>query len=399
MAIDSCKIYVNGLKTKTHHQYDTILEKAIFFNGFSSFQYKTCNQNSYLSYYEATIDGVYIKYLPFYNDGELRIKFNIPKLMAGTNLCSIFMCNTQQLFRKLCFKLRPLMDLENAPHLRFWYVSDVEINADVILTKQQIDSIYTVLKKNKCTDRYKRVEEYDDGAGGQTLYYIPKGTKFHTSDVVIKFYKKIPEMIANIKDFSLNSVYNSTGIINLTPHQSVLRMEIKLKRDEIYKHFKPNVVYSSSGTESRYSKPVGIFEDIFTLDYQVYILSNLIEEFHLNKKITTSKTIRSLIRNCKVLSQNDKKAFWSVVQHENTDSHKKKPANVVKDKCINLILTSGYNHLYADNEVPPISVVDIIKSLPLLQQAEIVLYYKSSIYKDVQLSNLPNPRVYNGILY
>lgn len=396
MATDSIKIYINGLRTKRHFKQKSTLEEAIFFNGFVGFKFKQDDQNPYLSYYDADMDGIYIKYFPYRKKGELRIKFNIPKLMAGTNLCSIFLCNTQQIFERLCFKLWPLIDLVQAPHLRFWYTSEVEVNTDIIMYKQQIDAIYNVLQKISATNQYIMEKEYDDGNGGKSIYFILKNTKFETSDIVVKFYKKVPEMTARDNSFSLNDVYSSKGIVNLKPQQSVLRMEVEIKRDKIYELFKPQVLYSTPGSIVKYDNNIGTFEDVFTMDYQCYILNGLLREFNLDKMITTPKTLRKLIRSNDGLSDKQKKKFWNVIQHENTDCHKKKPPSSVRKECINLVLSQGYNYLYADTEIKPVSIANIIRGLPEVQQIEIALYKNSSIYKDIWLSRRPNPRVYKG---
>lgn len=396
MAVDLIKIYISELRSKVNFGHSNTLEQAIFHNGFIDFKFIKQSNNKYLSYYEATVDEIYIKYFPYYKKGQLRIKFNIPKLIAGTNLCSIFIYNTQQLFERLCYKLWPLIDLVQAPHIRYWSVSEVEVNLDIIKYQQEIDSIFHVLEKTKSTDKYIQHKRYDDGKGGKTLYFIPKGSKFDTSDIVIKFYMKVAEQINNNQQFDLNDLYDSYGIVKLLPNQKILRMEVELRRDKIHEHFKPKMINNPSGVIAKKCKSIGIFEEVFTMDYQLYILNGLIKEFNLNKKIVTCKDLKNLIRNNKNILVKHVNTYWNVINYKNTNSHKKKPFIKVHNKCLKYVLSAGYNYLYGDTVVEPILIEDIIKNLPEAQQVEIGIYRNSSIFKDIQLSMLPNPRVYKG---
>lgn len=399
MGLDLITLYRSNLRNGIHPVDNCSFEEAIFYNGFTGFYFKEHPQNPHLSHYYFKVEGINVEYLPFYNGGELRIKFNIPKLAAGTNIASIYAYNIQQLFQTLSFKLWPYIELSRATHLRYWSVSMVEINADIILETQKVHAVYNVLKKTSSTYKYKFCEEMDDGNGGKTLYFIPHNAKFHSSDIVVKFYYKIPEMKAHDIMFNLNNIYNSNGIINLGTGQSILRMEIELRRDKINQYFKNKNSIVVSGLVKKVASEIGYFEQIVDLDFQLKILNDCINEFKLNRAITTPKRLRDIIRSESGLSAMDKKTYWNTIQHENTHSHKKKPSYNTKRDCINLIKSYGYHFLYADVEVDPIIIEDILASLPHQQQREISRYKESNIYRDMLYYKSTPQRVYRDRIY
>lgn len=397
MGLDVIKIYREGLRSNMHPTDGCSFEEAIFFNGFSCFKYVEVPQNRNLSYYYLDEDGIYLKYSPYINKGELRIKFNIPKLIAGTNAASIFTCNIQQVFERICFKLWPYIDLAKAPHIRFWKVSNVEINIDIILETAKINAIYDLLIKTSSTNKYTQIDTYDDGAGGKSIYFIPKRASFKSSDTVIKFYYKIPEMKAHNDNFCLNDIYNSYGIANLKAGQSILRIELELKRDKINEIFKKQEQINPANDDD-INLNIGTLEQIFNFNYQYKVMNQLIREFNLDKAIVTENKLKDIINNAP-LSLKDKKDFWYVIQYLNKNNHRKKPLSRIIKKCIKFINMSGYNYLYVDTEVEPIRIDDIIKALPEVQQREIATYKESNIFKDMLFYKSTPQRIYKGKRY
>jgi len=404
MAIDAVEIYINGLKIRRSGITKKLLKDEIFISNFSVFKYIPPEDNDYKGYsYQMDIEdsGIYIKYYPDYNNGELRLRLNIPKIMGGTNICSLFCVNIQELFQKVSFKVWPILDLTMAPHLRFWFVSTFECNIDIIDDKAKINAIYSVLKKTSSTSKYYLAKAYD--TGGKTRYYVPKRAKLESSDVVIKVYYKLLQLKECDNGFNIIDLFNGFRVINLKPGQDVLRIEITKSRDSIYNDFKPIVISQSSSKllEESISKPrIGTFEQIFNIKYQLKIIKNVLEGLNLDKKILTSNALRNLIRNNAALSKELMKDYWNVIQHENiNNSHKKKLSDYIKRKCLNYILSSGYNYLYADIEVEPIRIEDIIKALPEVQQREIKTYKESNIFKDMLFYKSTPQRKYKGKCY
>lgn len=401
MAMDSNKIYINRLKEIRNPITNCLLEEEIFINGLTGFQYVPDSNNSYLSAYVTDINGIHIKYQPYRNKGELRIKFNIPKLMAGTNICSIYVCNIHKLFKKLCLATSSLINLSAAPHLRFWQVSEFECNADIIMSIAEIEALYSVLRKTASTNKYKLVKHYD--TGGKTLYFVPKKAKLESSDIVIKIYLKLPEMKEHDKEFNLQDIYDSKGIINLKPGGAVLRIEVTIYRDLINQYFKLEVFrnnyFKGSCMEISklgYKMKVGTFEQVFNYEYQSRILKDILSEFNLDKIITTKDELYKLINSMDFLSDERKREGRKVIQYLNKAWHKEKPDDNDIKYFKDLILKRGFNYMYSDIEIGPITLEGIISGLPPIQRSEIERYKESSIYEDILLSSLPNPRVYKG---
>lgn len=404
MAIDAVEIYINGLKIRRSGVTNKLLEDEIFTSEFGVFKYIPPKDNDYKGYsYQMGIEdsGIYIKYYPDYNNGELRLRLNIPKIMGGTNICSLFCVNMQELLKKISFKVWPILDLIKAPHLRFWFVSTFECNIDIIDDREKIDAIYSVLKKTSSTSKYYLAKAYD--TGGKTRYYVPKRAKLESSDVVIKVYYKLLQLRECDDNFNIIDLFNGVRVINLKPGQDVLRIEITKSRDSIYNDFKPIIICqdSSKSLEESISKPrIGTFEQVFNLKYQFEIIKSALEGLNLDKKILTSTALRNIIRSNAALSKELMKDYWAIIQHENVnDYHKKKPSDSVKIKCLNYVLYSGYNYLYADTEVDSIRIEDVINALPEVQQREIKTYKESNIFNDMLFYKSTPQRIYKGKRY
>ncbi|MDS0526082.1 hypothetical protein NNC19_10355 [Clostridium sp. SHJSY1] len=398
MALDAIETYTNGLKKCIDHVTNMTLEDEIFISGFSSFKYFPPQKGDYKGCsYQMNIKsaGIYIKYYPTYNHGELRLGLNISKIMGGINVCSIYCLNVQELFEKISFLVWPLLNLSKAPHLRYWLVSKIEYNLDIIDSKEKIEAIYSVLKKTSSTSTYEQCKRYD--TGGKTIYYIPKRAKFESSDVVIKVYYKLNQLKECEGKFNIFDLYNSS-IVNLDETQNILRIEVTKYRGAIYKDFKPMIIEEGFLMSPKFNyeefelfeeesvteqENVGTVEQAFNFNYQINCINEVLRGLNLNKRITTAKGLRSLIRSNRDLSRSKMKEYWNVVRHKNTNSHKKKPSQKVKSDCIKFILGYGYNCLYADFDVESIRIEDIMNNLPELQKEEIRLYKDSNIYKDM----------------
>ena len=404
MAIDAVEIYINGLRINRSGITNKLLEDEIFISNFGVFRYIPPENNDYKGYsYQMDIEdsGIYIRYYPDYNNGELRLRLNIPKIMGGTNICSLFCVNMQELFKKISFKVWPILDLTMAPHLRFWCVSTFECNTDIIDDKGKIDAIYSVLKKTSSTPKYYLAKAYD--TGGKTRYYVPIRAKLESSDVVIKVYYKLLQLRECNDNFNIIDLFKEVSIINLKPGQDVLRIEITKGRDSIYNDFKPVIISQGSSKtfeESACMTRVGTFEQVFNINYQLKIIKSALEGLNLHKRILTPNALRKLIRTNSGLSKETMKDYWSIIQHENINNyHKKKPSDYMKMKCLDYILDSGCNYLYADTEVEPIRIDDIIKALPEVQQREIATYKESNIFKDMLFYKSTPQRIYKGNRY
>lgn len=379
MALDAIQCYIYNVKS---------IEHELFKNDFKKWRYIRKN-NSHLSYYDNHVNGIYLKYQPLLNQGKLGIKFNVAKLIIGDNISSIFCCNVQQLFERLCEELNELIDLKEAPHIRYWKVSHFENNINIIRDKDIIEAIYNTICKIKQTTNYNMHCIYND----KGTIYFGNGRDKESSTIIIKFYFKLKQIIDTKSDINIKEYHHNNDIIKLNSKESILRIEITTYRRKITDKFKPKVLYSSDVKHESYGKnkrltkeqSIGTFEDVFNYDYQTRCLKEVIKEFHLDKIITTKSRLLEFIKNSSELSDKEKNTAIRVIYTLNLGKnyHKKKPSEVSINKYKNWILNHGYHYIYADKEVQPILLEKIIEELPQKQQQAIKLYKNSNIYYDM----------------
>lgn len=377
MAIDAVECYIyntNNIKDK------------LFINNLSGWRFVPNNENEYLSSYEIDINGIYLRYQPHRCKGKFSIKFNVPRLLTGDNISSIYCCNLQRLFETLQDKLISIINLKEAPHLRYWKVSMFENNINIIRNKDIIKSLYAFASTIHKTKRFTTHCIYEDDG----TIYLGNAKNLNDSTIVIKFYLKLKQIEQTHSHLNINDYYESK-IINLQPYEDILRLEIVTSRDEILKLFKPQLVYSSdpkhfkNNSQKTIEQNIGTFEDIMNYNFQLKMLQNVINEFNMDKIITTKKKLFKLIDNSSKLSISEKKTAKRVINTLNLKDkyHKKKPSISSIYKFKNWILHQGYHYIYSDKEVSPIILDYIISSLPLQQQSDIELYKNSSIFMDM----------------
>ncbi len=376
MAIDAIKCYLHNVK---------YMDSKLFKYGLSGWQYFD-NNNKYLISYKITVQGTHLSYKPFSQGGTLSIKFNVAKLIENDNISSVFCFNLQEVFEKLQDNLVGIIDLKYAPHIRFWKVSTFENNINIIRDKSEIKALYNVITKIDKTHSFKLNRIYEEDG---TIYFS-SGEHLNNRKRVVKFYLKLREIKSNRPEIITENYYNS-DIININKGQDILRLEIKTHRDYIAKICKPKVIYSSNPefynkTKKKTIKQnIGIFEQIINYDFQLKSLNCIIKEFNLDKVITTKDKLLKYVENTNDLTDNEKPTAKKVIYYLNKKDkyHKKKPSKSSIIKYKNWILQNGYHYLYADEEIQPILLDDIIKQLPQNQQQKIMVYEDSNIYKDM----------------
>lgn len=377
MAIDAieCYIYnVNNIKDK------------LFINELSGWKFTLNTDNEHLSSYNICINGIYLRYKPYSHKGKLSMKFNVPKLITGDNISSVFCCNIQRLFEILQDNLSSIINLKEAPHLRFWKVSKFENNINIIRNKDIIISLYSFLSKIDKTNNFYIHRIYEN----KGTIYFGNGKDLNSSTILVKFYFKLRQIEQTTPTINIMDYYES-NIINLSPCEDILRLEILTKRDKITKLFNPTILYSSNpeyyekNKTKTIDKNIGAFEDIMNYDFQIIMLNNIIKEFNINKIITTKSNLFRVINNSKDLSLSEKKTAKAVVNTLNLKDkyHKKKPSTSSIYKYRKWILDNGYHYIYSDKEISPIILEEIVENLPKQQQIAIQVYKDSNIFKDL----------------
>ncbi|ERI94181.1 hypothetical protein HMPREF1982_01193 [Clostridiales bacterium oral taxon 876 str. F0540] len=383
MAIDKVSTYITNVSLVK----DKLFEERYRENWF----YKE-NDNRCLSYYYKYIDGIFLKYMPMHKDDLLYIDFNPVYLLQNDNIASIYSCNIQQLYSIIRDKLKGVLDISVVPNLRYWMVSYYENNINIIRDSDEIKALYNVISKLENIGKLKK----DISEEGGTIYFF-NGKDMENSDFIIRIYLKLRQISNTNPEKQIDDYYDS-DLVCLKAGQDILRIEVSLKRDRIYKLFKPIVTkFTSDGKATELeiepsSRPVAILEEVFDFNSQVNIMNKVLKLLHLDKTITTKIKLFSVI-NGSSLSKNEKHTAKLVLNYLNKVPHIKVPAESTILKYKRWILSKGYHYIYADVEIKPISIDDIIKQLPKKQQDCIKVYRNSNIYFDLWSSYMPS-RIY-----
>lgn len=345
--LDSITIYINDMKK---------IELNIFGDNLKHFYFNLNPHNKYLSSYEKNFGGIYVRYYPYKDRGMLEIKFNIPKLIYGNNIESVYCFNPMRLFNELSRRLAPMINLKNTPSILHWKVSKVEINLNYKNSTLIINNLHDVIKKISYTKHFKREKtRYRDG--GQTIYfYNRKNNK--NSTLIIKVYFKLRQVSNTSNNNVENKLFNGYDSLS-SENYEILRFEITVNRKEILKQFKLKDYVPKSRNETLYSD-IGTFHQVMDYNYQMLMLDYMINELHLDKLIATKKELISIINNSNELDNNEKMTAKHVILYLNGDYHKTKPKLKEIEKYKNYVLNKGYHYIYSsDITIGPI-ILDVI---------------------------------------
>lgn len=381
MAIDAVTCYTYNVNN---------IKDELFVNGLTGWTFNPNESNRHRSSFDIWHDGIHLNYRPFHRNGTLRIKFNVPKLITGDNISSIFCCNIQRLSDILGSKLTHVIRLSKAPALRFWKVSKVENNINIIRDKATINSLYSLLANLDRTRHFTKLCIYKD----RGTIYMGNGMDLDNSTRIVKFYLKLRQ-IRNANPHLDIAQYYDSSLIKLRPSEDILRLEIVSNRDALLESFRPHLIYASdpeyynSNKKPTVDQQIATLEEVMDYGFQTRMLNKIIKEFHLDKLMTTKDTLFKLIDNSCDLNSEEKKTAKSVVNKLNLKSkyHKKSPSKSSIRKYKNWILNQGYHYLYADVEIVPIVLDDIISDLPAAQISAIDFYRYSNIFRDVAFYN------------
>lgn len=358
--LDSITIYINDMKK---------IELDIFGDNLKHFYFNLNPHNKYLSSYEKNFGGVYVKYYPYKDKGMLEIKFNVPKLIYGSNIGSAYCFNPMRLFNELSRRLAPMMNLKNTPSIFHWKVSKVEINLNYKNSTLIINSLHDVIKKISLTKHFKREKtRYSDG--GQTIYFYNRMNK-KNSTLIIKVYFKLRE----VRNTSNNNIQSFKS-----EDYEILRFEITVNRKEILRQFKPKEYLSKSREETLYSD-IGTFEQVMDYNYQMLMLDYMIKELNIDKVIATKEELFSVISNSNELSNNEKVTAKHAILYLNHDYHKTRPKLKEIEKYKNYVLNKGYHYIYSNITLGSIILSDIINSLSNSQKIMIGKYKEDIFYE------------------
>ncbi|WHH57196.1 hypothetical protein [Petroclostridium sp. X23] len=386
----------------------------------------------HLSYYP------YLPYggsYPYLLRGTLFLSFSIPKLLKGDNIASIWAFNFQVLWEILCMRLSNILPkIYELSHIRFWSISKIEINFDLIDSAENIKRYYEVIGKMN-VPRYNKLDEYEEDG---TVYNV-SGKDIGASNAIERIYLKKKERLDR-KYIQRPSAYCwRRDLVNIDLGDAMLRFEMELHRPKIkydlihskglprynpytcisvpddrkkpthileqmfeeskkqrfMKRKDPSILFEKYNPDNNvayipYDSPlmpsgIGTFQDVCNYEIGIYYVKSFISKYHFDKIITTRKKLFSFINNSTEFSMTEKNRLKMVIDHLND---REKANCILSDKSINKykhkILAMGYHYIYSDEELKPITIERILDSLPDEQKRAIEVNIDSDFFKDLQ---------------
>ena len=390
MGIDKITISLDGVKS--HAPFNHVLWPLT-----DDWRYIEDKENEYVSrYVNDSIEGIHVEYMPNTKKGYLSLDLNIPGLLFGDNVASIYCYNMHDLLDILNHKLNGVVALCELPHLRFWRVSKVEINTDIIGGKEYIDKLYTTISKVRPPKYFKLDRRYKDLG---TIYFHNRKTR-KDSTTSIKFYYKLKER-ADTGIRSRSSYYDCKDLINLRLGEEVLRYEVKMRRDDLkrmYQRYTSSIVYKDKRIDYiPRSKFDASFEDIFDYDFQLFVLNEYIKALHLDRTITTRIRLFEVIDDSKTLSPKYKKNMKEGLRFLNGEIRRIKLSSRTLANYIAVLDEWGYHYIYSDAECPGVSPQGIIAGLPTIQRQINEFYKDGNIMTDAWYSKA-TPEIMEQVL-
>lgn len=331
----------------------------------------------------------HLSYLPRLDGGTLFIDFNLPCLIAGDNIHSIWCLNLQDLWERVYTALLPVARLASAnrddgiKHLRYWKVSYYEFNFDLIMAADHIQSYYEALTKMKLP-RLDRIDEYDPLG---TIYNLSNET-LKDSNIIERAYLKLPERLSHWKG-NMPDYYQLSELVKLLPGQKILRIETA--------HYRPKIRYDfKEGKDIPHYKesPLGIlqynastafpgsFQDIMSYEFQEYSFNQIIGKYHLDKTITTRTKLYRTINTSAMFTTRTASTAKKVIRYLNGDTDTPPCSRKQINHYKRLILDAGYHYITSEVELPPVTLESIMDSLTDGQKELINQYRSSDLIRD-----------------
>lgn len=346
-------------------------------------KYYTNKKNKHLNKYEKQINGIHFKYFPFLHKGYIEIKFNLPKLLYGYNIFSVYQYNLGTIWDRLCYELRDIIDLTRYPFIFFWKTNYYENNFDIIDSAENNAARLTVMSKTLPRGLNIDTTYADNGS----IYFMPRN---HKSSYRIIVYDKLKEF-SDKSTMPSKPLINNSQINTLFSGQNILRVEIKQNRDKILRDFQPTKSMAvKANDQSSYlaypmSKHIGSFGEVYDFNYQTKQLRYLINALHLNKKVLTRKQLINQIDFDIQLAPSTKKNIIHTIRYLNGELNVLKVSNKSLQSYKKYILDKGYHYIYSPIQLEPVSIDAVISSLNKDQINNINRYANKNIFQSFLL--------------
>ncbi|MCY6485337.1 hypothetical protein OW763_13445 [Clostridium aestuarii] len=391
MAIDSITISIDNINKDilkyycyNNKQHTNPLLNTFPFIDTKKLKYFTNKKNNYKDKFEGTFNGIHITYMPYLNRGYISIKFNIPKLLYGYNIYSVYQYNSRIIWKRLCYELRDVINLIKYPYIDFWRITEYENNIDIIDDININVARYNVIRKIYTQNIYMDSTYADNG----TIYFYPSKSSKSNPSYKIVVYDKLKEFKDKATGINTSNVLNNKELIHLNSNQNILRIEIKNYRSKITKDFSYTKVLSSkSEAKTEYlaspmSSYIGSFAEGFNYQHQIGEIKYYLKRLHLDKIITKRYRLFEVIEKDNTLKASTKKKIKNLIRYLNGEVKKCSVSDKTAREYRDFILSKGYHYIYSDNQLDPITIDGIIKKLPETQINNINRYKDSNIFKN-----------------
>lgn len=381
------------------------------------FKNKYEHRMSYYRYgamvYNTSIFNVnYLRYSKTY--GDLCISFSVAKLYNGNNSICKGIISPTDLVKCIKEGLSDVLDMDKLPLPDEWKITMDESNIDMLDTVENLKQRFELLKKIKIP--YRRLDSHLADKG--TLYFhsgkcmekssakvviyfkgkeqIYRGNDIHslmnlnegseilrieTKDKRYSLKKKVAKVrtIQESKEraYILYNLYRDLSLYNMSdeyeikinvllghPHCNIIFKEIHSMNCVIFSSDSP--IFNSCIDKQFYIKyntycNSNIIDTVMSKEYQLTVINDFIKQCGFDKVITTKDKLYKIIERSNIFTKTKKKTAKRVVRFLNQEIYSINLNDRTIESYKKLILSTGYHYLYADKQLNPITVEDILK--------------------------------------
>ena len=270
--------------------------------------------------------------------GDLLLTFSVPELYSGNNSYSAYDIDFDELIPKVLNELRFVLYVKDLPTWKAWWISRDEQNIDICDSDQNNKLRYETCRKLNRLPRKRSDKTYADQG---SLIFHSSATRERAGRQLIMYNKSLQQ---SQKGNDLSK------ILHLPDDYDLLRIEEKTKGSPLDTNIK-NIL-------KNYEMPFGFtkLEIAFSKEYQIHHMRRMLSELGLDKKITTKAGLYTLIDNMDSLTKTTRKTCKLVVRFLNGEFKRISLCESTINHYRKKILETGYHYLYADADIPPVSI-------------------------------------------
>lgn len=355
--------------------------------------------------------GVFnVNYLRYSSvQGDLLLSFSVAKFYNGNNSISKGNISTSDLTKRISNALSYVLCMDKLPPANTWRVIKDESNIDIIDSIENIQQRFDLIKKikipyrsidyslsedgtiyfhsgkdrKKCSaaiiiyDKGKeqqfrgndihRFMEIDDDQEGLRIEVVGKGYSLKRKVKKANMAKDRSELYPIINIYRDLGTYNWNAVYNMDrsttgEHDDNHNIIFKEMISIIYikpKRYEPQLNYYL-GWQAYIKCNMSNLSTVMSKHYQSTVINDFIVQCGFDKIITTKDKLYKIIENSSIFTKTKRKTAKKVIRSLNENNYNTPLNYRTIDIYKKLILSTGYHYLYADIELKPITLVDIL---------------------------------------